>query len=61
MIDMMPTFLEMAGSKYPADFKGNRILPEEGRSLVPVLRGGTRPETVYVWEHEGNRALRRGI
>ena len=29
----------------------------EGRSLVPVLKGGTRPETVYVWEHAGNRAL----
>jgi arylsulfatase len=25
-----------------------------------VLEGGTRPQTVYVWEHEGNRALRAG-
>jgi arylsulfatase A-like enzyme len=35
-------------------------LPEEGRSLLPVLKGSTRPETVYVWEHEGNRAIRAG-
>jgi arylsulfatase len=50
----------MAKGAYPEEFKGNRILPVKGRSLVPVLKGGTRPETVYVWEHEGNRALRAG-
>jgi arylsulfatase A-like enzyme len=32
----------------------------EGRSLIPVLEGGTRPSTVYAWEHEGNRAIRQG-
>ena len=41
-------------------YKGNRIQPMEGRSLVPLLDGGNRPEATYVWEHEGNRALRQG-
>jgi arylsulfatase A-like enzyme len=60
IIDLMPTFVELSGASYPAEYKGNPIPPMEGRSLVPVFEGGTRPETVYVWEHEGNRALRQG-
>jgi arylsulfatase len=60
LIDLMPTFLEAAGVSYPREFEGNTILPMEGRSLFPVLRGGTRPETIYGWQHEGNRALRQG-
>jgi hypothetical protein len=31
-----------------------------GRSLIPLFQGGTRPETVYIWEHEGNEAIRQG-
>jgi arylsulfatase A-like enzyme len=60
IIDVMPTLLELAGSSYPAEYKGNHILPLEGRSLIPVLQGGSRPDTTYVWEHEGNRAIRQG-
>jgi len=60
IIDLMPTFLELAQAAYPAEYKGNRIPPMEGRSLIPVLQGGTRPSTVYAWEHEGNRAVRQG-
>jgi arylsulfatase A-like enzyme len=60
LIDLMPTFLEAAGASYPLEYEGNAITPLEGRSLFPVLRGGTRPETIYAWEHEGNRALRQG-
>jgi len=59
-IDIMPTLLEVSKGTYPQQFKGNQIQPEEGRSLIPVFLGGTRPETTYVWEHEGNRAIRQG-
>ena len=52
--------VDLATTTYPAEYKGNRVLPVEGRSLLPVLEGGTRPQTVYVWEHEGNRAIRAG-
>ena len=37
VIDLMPTFLELAGGKYPAQFKGHAIDPEEGQSLVAAL------------------------
>jgi arylsulfatase len=60
VIDLLPTFLELASGTYPAEFNGNRIVPVEGRSLIPVLQGGTRPTAIYGWEHEGNRALRQG-
>jgi arylsulfatase len=60
IIDLMPTFLDVAGAAYPSAFKGRDIRPVEGRSLLPVLAGGTRPEAVYAWEHEGNRAIRQG-
>ena len=60
IIDVMPTLLELARGSYPAEHKGHRLLPLEGRSLVRVLAGETRPEATYVWEHEGNRAIRQG-
>ena len=61
IIDLMPTFLEVAGGKYPKTYQGNEILPVEGRSLVPVLEGKTRPEPDYLaWEWSGNRAYREG-
>ena len=56
VIDIMPTFLEAAGAQYP----GDRI-PLEGRSLLPVLRSrAPGAERTLFWEHEGNRAVRRG-
>ena len=61
IIDLMPTFLEVAGGKYPKTYNGNKILPVEGRSLVPVLEGKTRPQPDYLaWEWSGNRAYREG-
>ena len=61
IIDVMPTFLEVAGAEYPATFDGHDILPCEGLSLMPILTEGTREgHETLCWEHEGNRAVRRG-
>ena len=35
--DIMPTMLEITGSKYPKEYNGNKISPMVGKSLVPVL------------------------
>jgi arylsulfatase len=61
VIDLLPTFAEVAGATYPTTHKRKRILPLEGRSLVPILRGEQRPgdDTLY-WEFRGNRAIRQG-
>lgn len=60
LMDIMPTCLELAGIKYPKEFKGNQIIPVEGKSLVPVLNGKSFERELLFWEHSGNRAIRIG-
>jgi arylsulfatase A-like enzyme len=63
LIDLAPTFYELARAKYPANFNG--ITPHSlvGKSLLPVLTGVTgevnRNEPIF-WERAGNRAVRKG-
>lgn len=60
IIDFMPTFVELADTFYPTEFKGVRIRPTPGRSIVPILQGETRqPHPYLFWEWSGNRAVRR--
>ena len=58
LIDIMPTCVELAGAKYPAEFDGQAILPMEGRSLVPVFSNKPIHRDALFWEHEGNAAIR---
>ena len=60
LVDVLPTVLEATGSSYPAEFKARAIIPYEGRSLLPALRGESVPEATLYWEHTGNAAVRRG-
>ena len=60
LIDIMATCVDVARTEYPSEYKGNKITPMEGKSLVPAF--GDKPierEAIY-WEHEGNRAVRQG-
>jgi arylsulfatase A-like enzyme len=61
LVDIMPTVVELTGAKYPAEFKGHKIQPEEGTSLVPAIAGKPidRQQPIY-FAHEGNRGLRDG-
>ncbi len=58
LIDIMPTCIEIGKGEYPAIYKGNKIMPMEGVSLLPLLSGEPleRAKPLY-WEHEGNRAM----
>ncbi len=59
--DIMPTFIELSGGKYPEKYNGNVIHPMEGISLVPLFKGKKlQRKTPLFWEHEGNRAVRDG-
>ncbi len=61
VIDLMATFLDVAGATYPETYRGNDILPLEGKSLLPVFEGRERAgHEALFWEHEGNRAVRKG-
>ena len=50
-IDVAPTCLSAAG----LSFKGMA-----GKSLVPVFAKDSEKERTLYWEHEGNRAVRKG-
>jgi arylsulfatase A-like enzyme len=57
VIDVMPTVLEAASAKYPDD----KPKPE-GVSLLAAMSATPKPleSRSIFWEHEGNRAVRRG-
>ncbi|MEJ7694468.1 arylsulfatase [Daejeonella sp.] len=58
LIDLMPTFLEAAGAKFPAVYNAQTVHPLDGVSLLPVFTGKKLAERNLHWEHEGNRAIR---
>lgn len=61
LIDIMATCVDLAGAKYPAEFKGNKIEAMEGTSLRPAFVGKPLARTQPIfWEHEGNKAVREG-
>jgi len=60
--DIMATIVEVAKAKYPSTYKGNAIIPLQGKSLLPLIYGKEVPvhtEPIF-WEHEGNAAVRLG-
>jgi arylsulfatase A-like enzyme len=50
--DLMPTMLEMTGTKYPEQYKGNSIHPLIGKSFLPLLTGDSvsMHSKGYGWE-----------
>src|SRR5438270_9439847 len=56
----MATCVDVAGAKYPTEFNGKKILPMEGRSLVPAFTDKPIEREAIFWEHEGNAAVRVG-
>jgi len=67
LIDIMPTFIELAGATYPASggreapgHAASNIQPYEGKNLVPAFTDQPIDREFLAWEHEGNAALRSG-
>lgn len=63
IIDLAPTFYELAGAKYPADFNGVKTNPLAGQSLLPLLTGSANEIdriAPLAWERGGNKAIRQG-
>jgi arylsulfatase A-like enzyme len=58
--DVMATFLDIAGVDYPESYDGKPIKPLEGFSLRPTFTDQPHNREVLYWEHEGNRAVRKG-
>jgi arylsulfatase len=64
LLDLAPTFYEVANTTYPNVFKENEVYPLKGNSLVPFISGKTNeihnPDYVFVIEHYGNAMVRKG-
>lgn len=62
ILDLMNTAVDLSGAKYPYKFKGNKIIPMQGESLLPIIENSTEVpgERVFYWEHVGYKAIRQG-
>lgn len=59
--DITATALDVAGQAYPKSFAGRTVTPLAGKSLLPVLKGGTREgHAALGWATSGSKALRIG-
>lgn len=64
LLDLAPTFYEMANVSYPIAYQGNKVYPLKGNSLIPFVSGKSNEihDSTYVFalEHYGNAMLRKG-
>jgi len=63
IIDIMATLADISGTPYPAEFKGKKVLPLEGKSLLPVFEGSERAgHDALFWQIAPgkNHAVRQG-
>ena len=64
LLDIAPTFYEVAQSTYPKTFEGHEIYPLKGNSLIPFLSGNTdqihTSDYVFGLEHDNLAMIRKG-
>lgn len=60
LIDIMPTFLEVARATYPDTVNGHNLIPLEGSSLVASFDQDEQLDRTLMWEHYGKAAIRDG-
>ncbi|MFX0098421.1 MAG: arylsulfatase [Candidatus Hodarchaeota archaeon] len=58
LMDIMPTICEIAGATYPEEYKGNKIQPCEGKSLVPCFSDKKPGKERLWWEHQDSGGVR---
>lgn len=64
VMDLAPTFFELAGAEYPVEYKGREVYPLRGRSLGTLLKGeqdSVHPsDYLFALEHRGFIQIRKG-
>ncbi len=58
--DLMATLLDLTDAEYPKTYRGRPIQSHEGFSLGPTFENQPHERDALYWEHEGNRAVRKG-
>ena len=56
----MPTVIEAANATYPSEHKEIKLTSIEGVSLIKSFNQADLKDRPLYWEHENNRAIRRG-
>lgn len=61
LIDLMPTFVELADANYPLEFNNQSIKPLDGISFLPILKGQDiiRDKPLF-WQWKKGKAIRYG-
>jgi arylsulfatase len=64
VMDLVPTFLELASVEHPDTYEGREVASIQGKSWVSMLEGEEQsprgPDEWLGWEFFGNRAIRKG-
>lgn len=64
LLDLAPTFYEVAETSYPEIYGGKKVYPLRGSSLIPYVAGKEEeihsPGYVFAIEHYGNAMVRKG-
>jgi arylsulfatase len=64
VMDLAPTFLDLANTKYPSTYQGKSIVPMRGKSMRPLLTKQSsivrRADESLAWEFFNWRAVRVG-
>jgi arylsulfatase len=61
-VDLMATFVDIADATYPREWKGEKVVPLQGVSFLPLVSGAEkidRPEPIF-WQWSRGRAIRDG-
>lgn len=61
LVDLMASFIDVAGAEYPTQVGDRTIDPLQGKSLLPIFQGKQRDAHETLYFHYGtDRALRQG-
>lgn len=60
LVDIMATCVDLGKANYPQVYEGNTIHAMAGASLFPSFENHPLDKEFLYWEHEGNRAIRKG-
>jgi len=60
-IDFLATFVDITGAEYPVESRGQKIIPLQGESFLPVLTAKESKRTKPLfWQWQLGKAVRRG-
>jgi len=64
LMDIAPSFYEVAKTEYPPNFRNKKLYPLKGKSIMPIVSGAVdevhSSEYVFGLEHNGRAMLRKG-